>query len=103
LILANPPYVPSGRKLPRSLEQEPRRALFAGKDGLRYIRQLLKQAPAHLKAGGKLIIEFDSPQKTTIGALAKKSGYTAEFHKDQYKKWRYVILDSRLRGNDKRD
>jgi methylase of polypeptide subunit release factors len=59
---------------------------------LRYIRHLLKQAPAHLAVGGKLFLEFDSSQKRAISVLAKQSGYEAEFSKDQYGKWRYARL-----------
>ena len=95
-ILANPPYIPSGRKLPTALRQEPENALFGGKDGLRYIRRLLKQAPRHLASNGKLVVEFDSRQKPAIAALAKQASYDAAFHRDQYGKWRYAILSLRF-------
>ncbi len=69
-ILANPPYIPSsGRRVQSSVKKfEPRQAVFAGRDGLKYIRPLLREAKAHLKPGGELILEFDPPQKNAKGA-----------------------------------
>ena len=91
-ILANPPYVPTvGRRIAKSvLAREPHRALFAGKDGLSYIRRLLKNAKGHLNPGGEIVIEFDPPQKRAIAAYAKEHGWRAEFSRDQYGRWRYV-------------
>lgn len=91
-ILANPPYVPtSGRAVAKSvLRQEPKRALFAGKDGLRYIRKMLREAEEHLRPSGALIVEFDPPQKRAISAYAKKQGWNTKFFKDQYERWRFV-------------
>ena len=50
-ILANPPYIAtSGRFVQKSvLEQEPRTALFAGKDGLAHIRTLLREGKRRLR------------------------------------------------------
>lgn len=94
LILANPPYVPtSGRAVAKSvLAQEPKRALFGGKDGLQYVRKVLNQGQAHLKPGGAMVIEFDPPQKRAIAAEAKRAGWKHEFFKDQYGRWRTVRL-----------
>jgi release factor glutamine methyltransferase len=102
-ILANPPYIATaGRKVQRSvLEQEPHAALFAGKDGLRFIRELLKKAKKHLAPEGTLVIEFDPPQKTEIGALARRLGYRVQFFKDQYGRWRFVSLKFQLRARSR--
>lgn len=93
-IFANPPYIPtSGSRVARSvLRQEPQKALFAGKDGLRYIRPLIRSASSHLRREGKLAIEFHPPQKKEIGALACQYGYAIRFHKDQYGRFRWAIL-----------
>ncbi|MFO7841490.1 MAG: hypothetical protein R6V48_04955, partial [Fidelibacterota bacterium] len=66
IILANPPYVPEKRKLAKSLSFEPEKALFAGSDGLYYIRKVLEQAQDYLKTSGTLYMEFDSGQKKEI-------------------------------------
>ena len=94
-VLANPPYIPTtGRVVAKSvLSQEPRRALFASKDGLRYIRNILRTGKAHLRLGGTMIIEFDPPQKRTIANYAKTQGWHTKFFKDQYKRWRFVELE----------
>ncbi len=97
-IFANPPYIPrKGRKVQKSvLAQEPHRALFGGTDGLRFIRTLLRGAKKHLAVGGRLIVEFDPPQKTKIGAMARRLGYEVQFFRDQYGRWRYCSLKVRL-------
>lgn len=92
-IFANPPYIPEKRKArvqESVLKEEPHTALFGGKDGLRYIRKFLGEARKYLNPGGKIYLEFDSPQKGEIEKLLKKYGYGSwEFHKDQYDKWRF--------------
>jgi len=59
LILANPPYVDAEAMaaLPREYRHEPALALDGGADGLRLIRRILAQAPAHLEARGGLLCE----------------------------------------------
>ena len=95
-IFANPPYIPeSNKKYVQAsvLEYEPKQALFAGKDGLKYIKKFLKQAKDHLTEKGIVYMEFDFPQKKDIEQLLKQYGYSAwQFHRDQYKKWRFVIV-----------
>lgn len=97
-IFANPPYVAESRKRsvqPSVLKHEPRQALFAGRDGLKYIKKFLKETKDHLKSGGKIYMEFDSPQKRAINRLLRKYGYRSwQFHKDQYGKWRFVVAEN---------
>jgi len=106
-IFANPPYVAESRK--RSvqssvLKYEPRESLFAGKDGLKYIKRFLKTARNYLNAEGKVYLEFDSPQKKEIDKLLQRLGYSSwQFHKDQYNKWRFVIISPRLPKISKRN
>lgn len=49
-VLANPPYVEDGARLPPELAHEPRQALFAGPDGLDVIRRLAAECEAALLA-----------------------------------------------------
>ena len=74
LIISNPPYIPSAEieKLqPEVRDWEPREALDGGKDGLDYIRQIIKAAPDHLKPNGILLLEFGVNQAGDIQRTAK--------------------------------
>ena len=59
LILCNPPYVPEVemRRLPAEYRHEPRIALASGRDGLDFVRRLIKQAADHLVERGLLVVE----------------------------------------------
>ena len=95
-ILANPPYIPTTRKnkIQKSvLKYEPKIALFGGIDGLFYIKKFLTQAGKFLNANGKIYMEFDSIQKKEFEKLLKQLRYkNYEFQKDQYGKWRWVVV-----------
>ena len=72
LIVANLPYVPSAatRVLsPEVRDHEPWLALDGGRDGLDPLRALVAAAPAHLAAGGHLVVEFGAGQEDTVRAL----------------------------------
>ncbi len=87
-ILANPPYIPTWRRLAKSLSFEPGRSLYGGQDGLFYIRKFLEQASLYLKSSGVIYLEFDSGQKKEIERLL--TNYHYQFFKDQYNRWRYL-------------
>ncbi|MDO8529966.1 MAG: peptide chain release factor N(5)-glutamine methyltransferase [bacterium] len=97
-IFANPPYIPTVRKFKIQtsvLKYEPHTALFGGENGLLYIRKFLAEAKNFLNKKGHIYMEFDSPQKKQIEALLKKYGYASwEFHKDQYSKWRWLVVNN---------
>lgn len=97
-IFANPPYIAAARKnkIQKSvLKYEPKDALFGGKDGMLYIKEFLAKVPAFVKPLGKMYMEFDSIQKKQIEKLLKKYNYLDfKFHKDQYGKWRYMMISS---------
>ncbi len=60
LILCNPPYVNAKAMaaLPREFCNEPKLALAGGKDGLDFVRPLLKNAKKHLNENGLLVVEI---------------------------------------------
>lgn len=95
-IVANPPYIPTKNKnkVQKSvLKYEPKQALFGGKDGMRFINKFLKEAKKHLNPNGKIFMEFDSIQKNQIEKLLKKYKYKKwEFNKDQFGKFRWVVI-----------
>ena len=95
-IFANPPYIPTTRKnkIQKSvLKYEPKQALFGGKDGLFLINKFLREAQIHLNKKGEIFMEFDYVQKKEIEKLLKKYKYNSwEFKKDQYNRWRWVVI-----------
>lgn len=97
-IFANPPYISQTRKrkIQKSvLKYEPQEALFGGNDGFLYINKFLRNAKKYLSPEGRIYMEFDYIQKKGIEKLLKKYGYQNwEFHRDQYKKWRWVSIDN---------
>lgn len=76
LILANPPYIPTGdSKLARDVADfDPSLALFAGTDGLDAYAKLLPQIPARLLASGRLFLEIGAEQTDAVKKLAEQAG-----------------------------
>jgi len=60
LVLCNPPYVnaQSMASLPQEYRAEPELALAGGSDGMDFIRQLLRDAPAHMTENAVLVLEI---------------------------------------------
>ena len=72
IIVSNPPYIAEGERgelEPEVRDWEPSEALFAGEDGLDFIRQLVIGAPDHLVAGGLLALECGLGQAERITTL----------------------------------
>ncbi len=81
LIVANPPYVVSGdpHLALNGLPFEPQGALtdgVAGGDGLACIRAIVGGAPAHLAAGGWLLIEHGYDQAAGVQALLRAENFS---------------------------
>ena len=73
-VLANLPYVPLGRRLPRDVrDYEPPMALFGGARGTELIQRLLAEAQPLLAPGAELALELDEEQQATpIASLARR-------------------------------
>jgi ribosomal protein L3 glutamine methyltransferase len=65
LILCNPPYVNSSSMaaLPSEYRAEPELALAGGADGMDFIRELLRAAPAALNDDGVLVLEIGNERE----------------------------------------
>src|SRR3954452_7488341 len=73
LIVANPPYIPTGdiEKLDRNVrEYEPVTALDGGADGLAIHRRILDGAPDRLLPGGRIYLEIQFDQGPKVVELA---------------------------------
>jgi release factor glutamine methyltransferase len=90
LVLSNPPYLAVGEAphLPPTVrDHDPRRALFAGDDGMAAIRQLLATVPAVLAEGGLLVFEIGFGQ----GESVRSEILTRP-------QWRFLGIESDLEG-----
>jgi len=74
LIVSNPPYVARGDPHLAGLRYEPLGALVSGPDGLDSIRDIVKAAPAHLAAGGWLLLEHGQGQDAAVRACLAAAG-----------------------------
>lgn len=74
IIIANLPYVDTDWERSPETNHEPASALFASKNGLSLIYELLIQTDTQLARGGSLILEADPEQHPAIIAAAKKEG-----------------------------
>ncbi|MDE2028309.1 MAG: peptide chain release factor N(5)-glutamine methyltransferase, partial [Candidatus Omnitrophica bacterium] len=76
LVIANPPYIPTAllKDLPKDVQQEPAAALDGGKDGLKFIRVIIKYSPYLLRNGACLMMEFGDDQAQAVRQLALDLG-----------------------------
>ncbi len=74
VIVSNPPYVAARDPHLVDLAHEPIRALAAGDDGLADIRIIVAQARAHLRPGGRLLLEHGYDQAAAVRGLLTAAG-----------------------------
>lgn len=71
IIVANPPYIPAGdKRVSRGARHDPKAALYGGKDGLKFYRQI-----ANLQRGAKLYIEIGAGQKNAVERIFRNAGW----------------------------
>lgn len=79
MVVANPPYLPSGiiAGLPAEVERfEPRLALDGGPDGMRVLRRIITEAPRFLKPGAWLLMEIGEEQAGLLASLMAAEGFS---------------------------
>ncbi len=95
MITANPPYVAESEyaALPRDVRNfEPKLALTADDDGLAIIRELLRNARAHLKKSGLIISEIGESQGTRVLDMLDEFDYIeARIENDQFDRPRIAV------------
>lgn len=76
LIVSNPPYISDAAfaaLAPDVAQHEPKIALTPGGDGLAAYRVLTRDAPAHLRPGGRLLLEIGYDQGLAVTTLCKQA------------------------------
>src|SRR5206468_2092455 len=87
LILSNPPYIPTpeiSTLQPEVRDYDPRPALDGGPDGLEFFRRLAAEAGAHLKPGGRIMLEFGDGQADALRALFGPEKWIVEAVAEDY-------------------
>lgn len=82
LVVSNPPYVATtvAEELePEVVDHDPSEALFAGEDGLDFLRTLVERAPAMLRPQGWLLFEHGYDQGEVASRLLREAGYREVF------------------------
>lgn len=76
ILVSNPPYITQEemKTLPESVKQEPKLALEGGKDGLKFYKILLKEAPNYIKKEGYVCLEIGYTQKKAVQEIAQNTG-----------------------------
>jgi release factor glutamine methyltransferase len=95
-ILSNPPYVDINRwnEVGEDVKIfEPRIALLGGERGMDLIRIFLEQARDFLNDNGKIYMEFDEDQVKDIENIVKNKYSSYQFCKDQFNKYRFIIIE----------
>ena len=79
MVVANPPYCPTGiiPTLPAEVERfEPRLALDGGPDGMRVLRRIITEAPRFLRPGAWLLMEIGEEQAGPLASLMAAEGFS---------------------------
>jgi release factor glutamine methyltransferase len=95
-ILANPPYVALNRmdEVGEDVKEfEPDIALYAGNDGMDYIRIFLSEAETYLNENGKIFMELDGSQIGEIEKIISGKYSRFQFFKDQFDNYRFVVIE----------
>ena len=95
LVLANPPYIPSGEidgLMPEVAAHEPASALDGGDDGLACYRLLLGGLSALVADGGIAIFELGAGQAERVVTLARQAGWATAIRQDRAGHGRALLL-----------
>lgn len=77
LVVSNPPYIAGDDPHLHALRHEPALALTPGGDGLSALVQIVREAPAHLRDGGWLLLEHGHDQHAAVQQLLSDAGFVS--------------------------
>lgn len=78
IIVSNPPYIPSSvieSLMPEVKEHEPMSALDGDADGLKFYREIIKNANKYLTEQGMIYFEIGCEQGADVSALLAENGF----------------------------
>lgn len=78
IIISNPPYIPIGKQVNDGARHDPKIALYGGKDGLKFYRQIAKalHAPPGVALGRQcLYLEIGVGQERNVRRIFKNAGW----------------------------
>ncbi len=78
IIVSNPPYIPSAvidTLMPEVREHEPMSALDGDTDGLKFYREIIKNAGKYLTGQGQIFFEIGCEQGADVSALLFENGF----------------------------
>lgn len=79
IIVSNPPYIPSAvidTLMPEVKEHEPMSALDGDTDGLKFYREISKNASKYLTNHGRIFFEIGCEQGKDVSALLSENGFS---------------------------
>lgn len=82
VIIANLPYVPDDFTLNEAAMNEPKIAIFGGKDGLDLYKKLFKQLSSQQNKPKYLLTESLPIQHSSLEQIAARHGYNQQLNKD---------------------
>lgn len=95
LVVANPPYIPTGEiagLAPEVRDHDPHLALDGGAEGLDLYRRLAGELSTRLRLGGVVLMEFGDGQAPALGALLAGAGWVVEeWHRDYGGRDRFLL------------
>jgi len=94
IIVANPPYIPLGdRRVNPGAKHDPKAALYGGRDGRKYYRQIAKAAADQKSPGTKLYLEIGAGQERAVRIIFEGAGWAfAARHKDLSGRVRVLVF-----------
>ena len=75
LVVANPPYVPTGQEVPAEVRYDPEEALYSGADGLDAIRTVADVAMRLLRPGGAVGCEHGEDHAGEVREIFAAAGF----------------------------
>ena len=91
VVVANPPYLPDGAKVPQELIFEPSMALFGGpENGMAIPNEFIKAAARLLKSGGLFAIEHNELQGPLIAKELEADFEVIALHNDLTQRPRFT-------------